>query len=81
MGDEPVGLLYASNDEAAVRGVDLALAEAFPELPRDVVSGAILERLEPALSPGLWACRVGIGYPVQPGASTYAYATSPNGAG
>ena len=52
-----------------------SLAEAFPELPRDVVGGAILERLEPALAPGLWACRVGIGYPVQPGASTYAYAT------
>ena len=75
LGDEPVGLLYASTDETAVRGVDLALAEAFPELPRDVVGGATLQRLEPALAPGLWACRVGIGYPVQPGASTYAYAT------
>ncbi len=75
LGDEPVGLLYASNDEDAVRGVDRSLAEAFPELPRDVVSGTNLERLEPALAPGLWACRVGIGYPVQPGASTYAYAT------
>ena len=75
LGDDPVGLLYASTDEQAVRGVDLALAEAFPELPRDVVGGAVLERLEPALAPGLWACRVGIGYPVQPGASTYAYAT------
>ena len=75
LGDEPVGLLYASTDETAVRGVDLALAEAFPELPRDVVGGTTLQRLEPALAPGLWACRVGIGYPVQPGASTYAYAT------
>ena len=27
------------------------------------------------MAPDLWACRVGIGYPVQPGASTYAYAT------
>ena len=75
LGDEPVGLLYASNDEDEVRGVDRSLAEAFPELPRDVVGGATLERLEPALARGLWACRVGIGYPVQPGASTYAYAT------
>jgi D-amino-acid dehydrogenase len=75
LGDDPVGLLYASNDEQAVRGVDLALAEGFPELSRDVVNGTSLQRLEPALAPGLWACRVGIGYPVQPGASTYAYAT------
>ena len=40
LGDEPVGLLYASNDEDAVRGVDRSLAEAFPELPRDVVERA-----------------------------------------
>ena len=26
-------------------------------------------------APGLWGCRVGIGYPVAPAASTYAYAT------
>jgi glycine/D-amino acid oxidase-like deaminating enzyme len=75
LGEDPVGLLYASTDETAVRGVDLALAEAFPELSRDVVGGTTLQRLEPALAPGLWACRVGIGFPVQPGASTYAYAT------
>ena len=37
--DEPAGLLYLSADEAAVRQVDRALAEAFPELDRSVVSG------------------------------------------
>jgi D-amino-acid dehydrogenase len=73
--DEPAGLLYLSADEAAVRHVDRSLAESFPELDRSVVSGAALERLEPAVAAGLWACRVGIGYPVHPGASTYAYAT------
>ena len=73
--DEPAGLLYLSDDEAAVRHVDRSLAEAFPELDRSVVSGAALERLEPAVAAGLWACRVGIGFPVHPGASTYAYAT------
>ncbi len=75
LGDEPAGLLYVSADEAAVRHVDCSLAEAFPELDREVVTGSALERLEPAVAPGLWACRVGIGFPVQPGASTYAYAT------
>jgi len=75
LGVEPVGLLYLSADEDAVRDVDAALAEAFPELDRDVVTGVALERLEPAVARDLWACRVGIGYPVHPGASTYAYAT------
>ena len=75
LGGEPVGLLYLSADEAAVRAVDQSLAGAFPELDRDVVTGPALGRLEPAAAPGLWACRVGIGFPVHPGASTYAYAT------
>ena len=72
---EPSGLMYLSADEAAVRNVDRALADAFPELPREVVTGVALARLEPALAAGLWACRVGMGFPVHPGASTYAYAT------
>jgi D-amino-acid dehydrogenase len=75
LGEVPTGLLYVSADGAAVGLVDRSLAEAFPELDREVVTGAALERLEPALAPGLWACRVGMGFPVQPGASTYAYAT------
>jgi D-amino-acid dehydrogenase len=75
LADDPAGLLYVSADEAAVRGVDRSLAEAFPDLDREVVTGAAVARLEPALAPGLSVCRVGIGFPVHPGASTYAYAT------
>ena len=75
LGDEPAGLLYLSADEAAVRHVDRSLAAAFPDLGRDVVTGPDLARIEPAVAAGLWACRVGIGYPVHPGASTYAYAS------
>jgi len=75
LGDRPAGLLYVSTDEAAVRQVDRSLAEAFPDLDRTVASGAALESIEPAVAAGLWGCRVGIGYPVAPGASTYAYAT------
>ncbi len=73
--DEPAGMLYVSSDETAVRRMDRTIAESFPELERSVVSGPALERLEPAVAHDLWACRVGIGFPVQPGASTYAYAT------
>ncbi len=81
IGAEPVGLLYVSRDEAAVRGADAGLAAAFPALGRTVLGGADLQALEPALAPDLWACRVDIGFPVQPAASTYAYATLAEGRG
>jgi glycine/D-amino acid oxidase-like deaminating enzyme len=73
--DDPAGMLYVSPDETAVRRMDRTIAGSFPELDRAVVGGAALERLEPAVAHDLWACWVGIGYPVHPGASTYAYAT------
>ena len=75
IGDEPAGLLYLSADEGAVRDVDDSLATAFPDLDRALLVGSALQALEPSLAPDLSACRVGIGFPVQPGASTYAYAT------
>ena len=75
LAEEPAGLLYVSAEEASVRHVDRSIANTFPELDHEVVGGPALERLEPAVASGLWACRVGIGFPVQPGASTYAYAT------
>jgi glycine/D-amino acid oxidase-like deaminating enzyme len=75
IGAEPAGLLYVSADEAAVRHVDHAFAEAFPALDRVVVEGPGLRAIEPAVAPAMWGCRVGIGYPVAPAASTYAYAT------
>jgi len=75
IGAEPAGLLYVSADEAAVRHVDRSLGEAFPTLDRVVAEGPDLRAIEPAVAPGVWGCRVGIGYPVAPAASTYAYAT------
>ena len=81
MAAAPAGLLYVSRDERAVRETDRALELAFPDLGRDVVGGAQLERLDPAVSPELWACRVDIGFPVQPAASTYGFATLAERAG
>jgi glycine/D-amino acid oxidase-like deaminating enzyme len=40
-----------------------------------VAEGHDLRAIEPAVAPGMWGCRVGIGYPVAPASSTYAYAT------
>ncbi len=73
--EAPAGLLYCSRDGATVRDIAAGLAAAFPELAVEVLSGPTLVRLEPSLAPDLWACRVEMGFPVQPGASTYAYAT------
>lgn len=81
MDAEPAGLLYVSRDERAVRETDRALALTFPDLRRDVVTGRDLARLDPGVSPELWACRVHIGFPVQPAASTYGFATLAERAG
>lgn len=72
---EPAGMLFLSDSEAAVRQQAAVIAADFPELQTDVVAGAALQELEPAVAPDLWACQVDIGYPVAPAASTYAYAT------
>ena len=72
---EPAGMLFVSQHEAVARHQTTMIADAFPALRPEVVDPFALERLEPMLAPGLWACRVDIGYPVLPGASTYGYAT------
>ena len=73
--EHPAGMLYISASEAAVRRQRALIDDPFPELGTEVVGGEALRRLEPAAGADLWACRVDIGYPVMPGASTYAYAT------
>ena len=72
---EPAGMLFVSTHEAAVRRLAGAIGDTFAELRPEVIAGVDLQRLEPALAADLWACRVDIGYPVLPAASTYAYAT------
>jgi glycine/D-amino acid oxidase-like deaminating enzyme len=75
MSPQPAGMLFVSSSEAAARQQSALVSEAFPGLTTQVVGGQELQALEPAVAPDLWACRVDIGYPVMPGASTYAYAT------
>jgi glycine/D-amino acid oxidase-like deaminating enzyme len=75
IGERPSGLLYISTAEDAARRQAALIDGAFPELGAEVIEGEALRRLEPAAADELWACRVDVGYPVMPGASTYAYAT------
>lgn len=75
LGSEPVGLLLVDRDAAPVRAVAADLRARFPDLGPEVVEGAALRALEPALAPDLAACRLPIGYPVPPASATYAWAT------
>lgn len=75
LADHPAGMLFVTEREDAAREEAAIVAAAFPELRVDVLDDGALRELEPSLAPGLWACRVDIGYPVWPGASTYAYAS------
>jgi D-amino-acid dehydrogenase len=68
-------MLFVSESEEAVRQQAAGVSAEFPDLHVEVAGGAALRELDPALAPDLWACRVDIGYPVMPGASTYAYAS------
>jgi glycine/D-amino acid oxidase-like deaminating enzyme len=72
---EPSGMLFVSAEEVVVRQQADRISDAFPVLRVDVLGGEELLGVEPTLAPDLWACRVDIGFPVMPGASTYAFAT------
>lgn len=81
LADHAAGLLLVSRREPVVRRLAAELARSFPALGVEAVVGEALRALEPALAPGLAACRVDIGYPVPPSASTYAFATLAERAG
>ena len=72
---EPAGMLFVSESEESARHQAAGVSADFPELRVEVATGTALRELDPALAPDVWACRVDIGYPVMPGASTYAYAS------
>ncbi len=77
----PDGLLLVSHDRAGVLALATKLGESFPAARPDFVEGLVLERLEPALAPDVYACRLDIGYPIIPSAPTYAFATLAERAG
>jgi D-amino-acid dehydrogenase len=81
LGSEPAGVLYLSHDDDLARLLAGRVRSLHPDLEVDVAEGAALRALEPTLADGLAACRVGIGFPVAPGAATYAYATAAERAG
>ena len=71
---EPAGLLYVSHDERVTGALAEELTATHPELSPSFLDPGRLRALEPALSPGVSACRLAIGYPVAPAVATRAYA-------
>ncbi len=71
----PAGLLFVTRDAGAAQRLAANARTQLPGADVSVMAGRELLELEPALHPDLVACRVGMGYPVAPAASTYAYAT------
>ena len=72
--ERPAGILMLSRDVAPLAAVAETLARDCPELRVELVAEAELTALEPALAPGLAACRLDTGYPVRPAAATLAMA-------
>jgi D-amino-acid dehydrogenase len=75
IGERPAGLLLLAHDEATVRAEADAMTGAYPYLTTEVLGGADLQAIEPALAPDVWGCHFYVAYPIAPGAGTYAYAT------
>jgi glycine/D-amino acid oxidase-like deaminating enzyme len=75
LAQEPAGMLLVSHRAEVVRRLAEALRASSPALRPEVVEGQAIGALEPLLAPDVVACRLEIGYPVPPSASTYAYVT------
>jgi D-hydroxyproline dehydrogenase subunit beta len=71
---EPVGLLNVTHDVDGARTLTADLQATHPHLRPTYVSPEDMAMLEPAVAPGVAACRLDIGYPVAPAAATKAYA-------
>jgi glycine/D-amino acid oxidase-like deaminating enzyme len=72
--DEPAGLLYLGRDVAMAHDEASRWAAAWPASRPEVLEGSALSALEPAIVGGISACRLAIGYPVEPAAATLAFA-------
>ena len=74
LGDDPAGLLYVGHDPVAAERTAGLWAAAWPDTRPELLDGLALTRLEPSLAPDVVACRLAIGFPVEPAAATVAFA-------
>jgi len=71
---EPAGLLYVGHSAEVARREAGAWQAAWPVSSPQVLAADELLRLEPSLAEGLVACRLAIGFPVEPASATRAFA-------
>ncbi len=72
--DEPAGLLLVARDAAPVEAEAATIRRSGARSAVEILDPTEARRLEPALAPGVWACRVATGHPVPPAAATQAFA-------
>jgi D-hydroxyproline dehydrogenase subunit beta len=72
--DRPAGVLMLARERPALEAARSDIGRLWPELEPTLLAGSELHRLEPALGPRLWGCRIETGYPVRPAAATLAFA-------
>lgn len=77
----PTGILTLSRDPGTTRAAVTHWQATHPWLGATYVDERALPALEPALAPGLVACRLDIGYPVAPASATRAWAAAATHAG
>jgi glycine/D-amino acid oxidase-like deaminating enzyme len=78
---EPAGLLHIGRERAVVEAIAGAWQAPDPATMPEVLGGDELRRLEPALAEDLVACRLRIGFAVEPAAATLAFAAEAERAG
>jgi glycine/D-amino acid oxidase-like deaminating enzyme len=77
----PAGLLLVTFDQSSVDVAADSISSRTPELQPTALKPAEAASLEPALAPGLSACRLETGYPVAPASATRAFARRAERAG
>jgi D-hydroxyproline dehydrogenase subunit beta len=78
---KPAGVLMLAHERRVLEPSLFEVARDCPELAPELLAPDELRRLEPAVGPGLWGCRLETGYPVRPEAATRAFAKRAYAAG
>jgi glycine/D-amino acid oxidase-like deaminating enzyme len=74
LAEAPAGVLMLAAERPVLDAAAQEIARDAPELEPALLEPAELQRVEPAVTDGLWGCRLETGYPVRPAAATRAFA-------
>jgi D-amino-acid dehydrogenase len=81
MAGAPAGVLMLAPDREPLEAAVREIASDCPELEPALIEPVALRDVEPAVAPGMWACRLETGFPVRPIAATRAFARRAHAAG